>query len=90
MTVHIPRQVKDESSLHFEWSPIIPNSDILIIPPPQIAIEGIENIWYLDVMISPTKKMLMVSLLIVISLVVIGFMIIHLNKKEREEDKEDQ
>ena len=37
--------------------------------------------------IEPTDKMSLVAFLVVISLAVVGIMILHLTKKEKEEDK---
>lgn len=79
LTVNLPRKVTNPDLLTFEWSPIIPNSDIIILPPP---VENPEGQWTLKVMIEPTAKMGPVVVFLVAVLVVLAFVIGRLSKKE--------
>ena len=56
LTIHLPRAVNSANLnlLYFDWTSIIPNSDILIIPPPHESIPGIPTAWHLEVLIEPT------------------------------------
>jgi len=53
------------------WTPIIPNSQILTLANP-------EGKWQLAAFIEPTQKMGMVSLLVILSLAILGFFICRL------------
>lgn len=85
--MNLPRKVPNPDLLSFQWSPIVPNSDILIVPPPSDDPQGQ---WILTVMIEPTAKMGPVILFLIAVLVILALVIARLSKKESLEDKESQ
>ncbi len=69
-------------SYTYMWTPIIPNSQILILTNP-------EGAWQLHAFIEPTQRMGIVSLLVILALIIIGFVICRLTAQEKTEDKEN-
>ena len=60
------------------------------MPPPLEPTLEIPQQWFLEILIEPTEKMFMVCFFVLVTLVVMGAVIMHLNKKESEEDEEEQ
>lgn len=63
------------------WSPIIPNSQLIITPPLNNAD------WKIEIYINPTKAMALIIISTLIVLVIIGIVIIIYHVKEKEEDR---
>ena len=67
----------------FEWSPIIPNSHLLI------SIHGLfASNWNIQLLINPTDSFLLVGIILSLILIVIGGIIIYIHMKEKKEDEE--
>lgn len=76
-TCGVPR-LKDSMK---SWSPIIPNSQLIITPP--VDTEG----WSIEIYINPTKAMALIIISTLVVLFVIGVIIIIYHIKEKEEDR---
>ena len=68
-----------------EWSPIIPNSQLIV----QAAVTEADD-WTLELFVSPTKQLYLIILTLVgaLILILIGIIIIH--AKEQKQDKKLQ
>ena len=65
------------------WSPIIPNSQLIITPPKD------KDEWKIEIYINPTKAMALIIISTLIVLFVIGLVIIIFHIKEKEQDRKD-
>ena len=63
------------------WTPIIPNSQLIIF-----ANGTDENVWGLELFISPTAALYLIVMVCAVCLVAIGLAIIWLHCKEKQED----
>jgi len=68
-----------------KWSPIIPNSQLIITPTGTDA-----NGWKIDVFVKPTSNTLIVVITTAAILLILGMVICYLHYKEKEEDKQHQ
>lgn len=66
------------------WTPIIPNSQLLVVPP----YTGSD--WSLDIYISSVDKIKQVVAITAVILIVIGLIVLWLMRKESEEDRRNQ
>lgn len=62
------KKISPNLTYTYMWTPIIPNSQVLILANPS-------GVWQLTAFIQPSQKMAMVSLLVILALAVIGFFI---------------
>ena len=90
-TVSYPHQIDDrvnKPSVKVErrnWSPIIPNSNLLI------GINQLESIkWTIQLLINPTQSFLLIGITLTVILMVIGGVIIYIHIKEKREDEESR
>ena len=72
------------TSWYNSWSPIIPNSQLIITPP--VA----KNDWKIEIYINPTKAMALIIISTLIVLFIIGLVIIIFHIKEKEQDRKDR
>lgn len=63
------------------WTPIIPNSQLIITPP-----SG-KNKWKIEIYINPTRAMALIIISTLIVLFIIGVVIIIFHIKEKEQDR---
>lgn len=68
-----------------KWSPIIPNSQLIMNP-----VGDNPSDWQLSIFIEPTHAILVVVIVTIIVLVLLGGVIIWKHIKEKEEDKKTQ
>jgi integrin alpha FG-GAP repeat containing protein 1 len=66
------------------WTPVIPNSQLLVIP------SGTDQEWNLGIYISSIDKIKQVVVITAIILILIGVLIMWLIRKENEEDRRNQ
>lgn len=67
------------------WSPIIPNSNLLINVNNLVA-----SNWGIKLLVNPTDSFLLVGIVLVILLIIIGVLIIYIHRKEKQEDEESR
>mmetsp|Transcript_19232 Transcript_19232/g.22256 ORF Transcript_19232/g.22256 Transcript_19232/m.22256 type:complete len:209 (-) Transcript_19232:21-647(-) len=67
------------------WSPIIPNSNLLIEINEPSSID-----WTIQLLINPTDSFLLVGIILSLILILIGGIIIYIHLKEKKEDEESR
>ena len=77
--------VAKKGSWSRKWSPIIPNSQLMITP----SDIDPEN-WTIEIFINPTEALWIIILSTIVVLIILGIAIIYFHAKEKREDKEDQ
>mmetsp|Transcript_38872 Transcript_38872/g.34546 ORF Transcript_38872/g.34546 Transcript_38872/m.34546 type:complete len:108 (+) Transcript_38872:1680-2003(+) len=82
-TIGIPALYDNEPYRTSSWTPIIPNSQLIVNP-------LWRETWTLDVYVSPTSATPLIILTTVAILVILGVIILYYHHKEKEEDKAAQ
>ena len=67
------------------WTPIIPNSQLIIYAPDNTA-----SNWWLELFINPTSSLALIVIACAVCLVIIGMVIIVLHVGEKTEDKKNK
>jgi len=75
----ISTQYTDSDNQQRLWSPIIPNSQLIVNP-------LVDKDWTLDVYVNPTSETILIVLTTLVILIILGAIIIYLHAKEKEED----
>jgi len=68
----------------YEWSPIIPNSQLLIS-----VNDNTPSKWPIEIFINPTDSLWMIILSTVLVLIILGGFIIYFHWKEKIEDRKE-
>ena len=69
--------VASDNNSDKSWSPIIPNSQLIITPPLK------DNNWKIEIFINPTRAMALIIISTVVVLIIIGIIIIIYHVKEK-------
>lgn len=75
----------NQSSGVKEWTPIIPNSQLVIYPFGKNT-----NKWNITIFIKPTEAIVVVIIVTVSILIILGGLIIYYHMKEKEEDRKTE
>ena len=68
------------------WTPIIPKSTLFVVTNGNSEVES----WYLDVLVKPNEKLILIIMVDAVFLLLLGLIIIILHLLEKAEDRKEK